>query len=543
MQKIEEYILMRKKKDKLNEFDFTHHSENMGKIIQYVSDYFNDYLIPEDFSNEVLKLQQNLKKSEKMLMTRYPKSHEFIEKFYLDNQKRVDTLIGKSYETFRDVDLYYRDEDFKKIAIDVIHNRLLIESITDNDMNNVIIAVKEYHRYTKSKPRRSEMKELDSTIVKWVMDSYRDYDVNIADYAIDIAWRWGEKYVEHKYIRNEEEWYDINKYDYRYQENPFDIDLEYEKHKELPFIEEKRDYLEMLVMYFWLFSVLEDQSYWPEYEQLCIVNRELPLKIQKRLLIPVTFNRLIYPNGINSQVEYIESKTGIIKSLTSERYILSIINDKQMDNFWTNEATRRKCVINIKDTIDKFGLPDFLELRTPIKTPFMTIKEMIAIYNDLSKELKEHKKLTIAIKNSSIKTSKEPLIYDMNDIMTLYHTINEMKLDLKLVIDLVDTSGRNVLKSRMNDLVDIVTSKPNLFIGFHMNAIDSWGRYHGLYSSSKKETLYDRKAYPPFSSYMSGISAILQDSNPKYFIPQKITKNEDLELLVDQLYRCGCTFK
>lgn len=236
-------------------------------------------------------------------------------------------------------------------------------------MNNVIIVVKEYHKYTKSKPRRSEMKELDSTIVKWVMDSYRDYDVNIADYAFDIAWRWGEKYVEHKYIRNEEEWYDINKYDYRYQENPFDIDLEYEKHKELPFMEEKRDYLEMLVMYFWLFSVLEDQSYWPEYEQLCIVNRELPLKTQKRLLLPVTFNKLVYPNGINSQVEYIESKTGVIKSLTNERYILSIINDKQMDNIWTNEATRKKCIINIKNTIDKFGLPDFLELRTPIKTP------------------------------------------------------------------------------------------------------------------------------------------------------------------------------
>ncbi|EAD9527655.1 hypothetical protein AF085_14815, partial [Listeria monocytogenes] len=83
MQKIEEYILLRKKKDKLNEFDFTHHSENMGKIIQYVSDYFNNYLTPEDFSNEKLKLQQNLEKSKKMLLQRYPNSHEFIENYYL----------------------------------------------------------------------------------------------------------------------------------------------------------------------------------------------------------------------------------------------------------------------------------------------------------------------------------------------------------------------------------------------------------------------------------------------------------------------------
>lgn len=46
MQKIEDYIHMRKGKDKLDEFDFSKRSENMGTIIQYVSEYFNDYLTP-----------------------------------------------------------------------------------------------------------------------------------------------------------------------------------------------------------------------------------------------------------------------------------------------------------------------------------------------------------------------------------------------------------------------------------------------------------------------------------------------------------------
>jgi hypothetical protein len=36
MLRIEEYISMRKRKEKLNEFDFTKHSDNMGKIIQFV---------------------------------------------------------------------------------------------------------------------------------------------------------------------------------------------------------------------------------------------------------------------------------------------------------------------------------------------------------------------------------------------------------------------------------------------------------------------------------------------------------------------------
>lgn len=345
-----------------------------------------------------------------------------------------------------DVNLYYRDEDFLKIAEDVIFKKLLLEKVSEDDLSQVVIAVKDYHNYTQSKPRRAEMKELDNNVVKWVMDSYREYGVNIADYAFNLAWKWGDKYVENKYVREEREMYYINKYDYRYQENPFDIDHEFEKHQDLPFMEGKRDFLEMLVMYFWLFSILEDQSYWPEYEQLCINNRQMPLKTQKRILIPVTVNHIPYSEMIDSQTGYLESKNGLIKSKVKDRYILSIINEKQVDNIWTNQSSRRKCVDNLKSTFSEFGLPDFLELRTPIKTPFLTIKELIAIYQEIAIELKEYKKLTIAIKTSSIKTGKEPLIHNMNDIMKLHNAIKEMQLKLKIIIDLVDTSGRNVLK-------------------------------------------------------------------------------------------------
>lgn len=79
---------MRKLKDKLDEFDFSKRSENMGKIINYVSEYFNDYLTPEDFSEEILKLQQNLEKSRKRLEEDYPTSHLSIEQFYMEHQKK-----------------------------------------------------------------------------------------------------------------------------------------------------------------------------------------------------------------------------------------------------------------------------------------------------------------------------------------------------------------------------------------------------------------------------------------------------------------------
>ncbi|ACL77026.1 hypothetical protein [Ruminiclostridium cellulolyticum] len=44
---VEQYISQMKKKDKLAEFDFQNHAENMTTVIKYVMDYFNNYLNPE----------------------------------------------------------------------------------------------------------------------------------------------------------------------------------------------------------------------------------------------------------------------------------------------------------------------------------------------------------------------------------------------------------------------------------------------------------------------------------------------------------------
>lgn len=87
MLKIEEYISMRKRKEKINEFDFTKHSDNMGNIIQFVSEYFNDYLNPEDYNYELIKLQQTIEKSKKTLINQFPKTHDFIEEYYLNKKK------------------------------------------------------------------------------------------------------------------------------------------------------------------------------------------------------------------------------------------------------------------------------------------------------------------------------------------------------------------------------------------------------------------------------------------------------------------------
>lgn len=543
LDKIEDYIVKRKRKDKLNEFDFTHHSENMGKVIQYVSDYFNDYLSLEDYSYEQIKLQQNIEKSRKTLESRYPHTHQFIEEYYYQHQKRIDTFIGKACESFKDVDIYYREEDFRKIADEVVFSRLGIQDMNEKDFGEVILAIEEHLRDRRDKPHRSDMKGLDNKIVNWVFDSYREYGVNIAAYAYNLAWKWEEKYVDHKYISDYKELFLINNYDYKYQENPFEIDQEYEKHNDLPFLENKRDYLEMLVMYYWLFDMLEDTSYWAEYVQLCITQKNMDLKLQKGMLIPVVVDDVEYPDEVETSIEFIETKRGLIKNKNSDKYILSVINEKGNDNIWVNKELRNKILSNLSKTFEDFGRPEILELRTPFKTPNFGIKELLAVYSEIEKELKPLKKMKIALKTASVKSVKVPVIYELKDILALYRAIKDLKLNLNIILDLVDNrNGSNILKKNCFELAEILGANRDVFIGFHINGIDDWKSWNSLYNQRERR-LYEKNSYQDFSEFMSTLVMILQDSNVRYLIPQKIKEEGELEKLVDTLYRCGCVFK
>lgn len=116
MLKLEEYIVKRKKEDKIDEFDFKKHSENMASIIKYVTDYFNNYLNLEDYDYERIKTQQAVDKFKNDIQKKYPETHEYIISSYLDNKIRLDKYVAKAYEDMEDRELFYKGEDYSKVA-------------------------------------------------------------------------------------------------------------------------------------------------------------------------------------------------------------------------------------------------------------------------------------------------------------------------------------------------------------------------------------------------------------------------------------------
>jgi hypothetical protein len=533
--KIEEYIALRKKKEKLDEYDFQKHSENMAKVIQYVTDYFNQYLNFEDYSYEQVKTQQTVDKFRAEIKSKFPTTYEFIISYFWENKKRIDKLLTKTYDELEDSELFCFVEDDKKVAEYVCKKKLCVE-VTEELLSIIATMSREFREIQNEGPNMSSMKEIDNSITDWVLQTYRTYNIDLLDYASNKSYEFYERYVDYEYDRSTQTSYHINRYDYRYQDNPFNIDDIYERNKHREFINGHKGELEMLIMYCWLFEDIHDEDYWPEYVKLCIENDRVNLAKKKRILIPVNINGLEYHSDINVNIKYIETKNGVISVNPNQNYILSIIYDKTNDDMWKSKESLECMIKNLHESFKKYGEPRLLEFLSPIRSPDYNEESFFNKYQIFEKSMRRYTKMKISIINGHTSRNKDYFISTIDDIVHLRNTCKELKLQLKLSVDLSDLNGRNALKKNINDTINTLAVMRNFLIAIHVNSIDSWGFNNYIYEN------ISALDYPNLSTFMSGLSTILQDSRPRYFIPNTVKSTEKLEILVDTLYRGGCSF-
>lgn len=541
---IEDYIASRKKKDKLDEFDFQKHSENMGAVIQYVMEYFNEYLNLEDYSYEQVKTQQVIDKFKEGIVENFPTTYEFIISYYWSNKKRVDKLVSKAYEEIEDIEIFYLPEDDRKVAEYVCKNKLKVVA-TEELLSNIAIMSKEYRESQIEKPSISDMKELDNAISDWVIEVYRKYNVNLLDFAREISYKFYERYVDREYDGQTKTHYYINKYDYRYQDNPFNINDIYNRNKHREFIDDHKGELEMLIMYFWLLEDVHDESYWPEYVNLSIENERVILAGKKRILKPVLVKGVAYTSDIHSTTNYIETKNGILKESPGKNYILSIVYEKSNDEIWKDKDALNNIIKNLHQSFKQFGTPELLEFLSPYQTLGYTKEKFFEQYQIFEKNMRRYTKMKIAIINGYTMKSrdKDYLFSTIDDIAGLRNTCKELKLNLKISLDFTDKNKRNKIKENINDMVNTLAGMRNLIIGIHINEIDSWSPSSQIYYSTDRQRFINTMDYPTVSTFMAGLTTILQDSRPRYLIPNAVKNPEKLEILIDTLYRAGCCFE
>ncbi|MGY0372320.1 hypothetical protein [Clostridium sp. JNZ J1-5] len=544
MFKLEEYITKRKKEDKIDEFDFKKHSENMASIIKYVTDYFNNYLNLEDYDYEKIKTEQTIDKFKSDIQKRYPETYDYIISYYLDNKKRLDKYVAKAYEDMKDSELFYKEEDYDQVAEYVIEKKLNV-TMNETLFYKLSVMAREYRKNENECPSISEMKELDNVLVDWVKYVFRKYHVNLLNYASEVAYHYYKTYVVIEYDRDTDTFYHINKYDYRYQENPFDIDNIYTRNEHREFIKNHKGELEMLIMYCWLNDDIKDLDYWSEYVQLSIDSNRVKLSKRKRVFIPVQISNINYPSEIITAGKYIETVNGLIEKDPGQNYILRISYGKNNDEIWKDKKSLESIIKNLQSSFKRYGAPSLIEFQSPYKTVGYSKENFFNSYQGFEKGLLKFTKTKIAIINGNIKGSKgkEFLFSSIDDIVMLYNTCKQLNLRLKLSVDFTDSNRKNILKEKMEETINALSSIRSFIVGIHLNNIDSWSNYRRIFDEDNNHTYMNIYEYPTVSTFMRGLATIVQDSKVRYLIPEKVKDEEKLEGLIDILYRAGFCFE
>ena len=111
---IEEYIARRKKEDKLNEFDLDERTQNMKSCVDYVFEYFNNYLNITEAEEKTVLQNEKLEKYRKQLQDYEPEVRDWAVSMYDEYGKQVHKYIGNMLKEDELFFLYNTDSEFRR---------------------------------------------------------------------------------------------------------------------------------------------------------------------------------------------------------------------------------------------------------------------------------------------------------------------------------------------------------------------------------------------------------------------------------------------
>jgi hypothetical protein len=264
---LEEYIAKRKRKDGLNEFSAENRIKNMGKCITYVIEYFEKYLDPQKMDFEEATREAKASKLRKQLAEYDPEIVEWIIGIYKNYGTRVDRILKNYLKQNLLIQLGYGEEEFVRYAEEFIESYAKSKPYLRDQKEMVVRLLKAI-----VKLRAGQFTDfgnhyrLEAEMVKWLSETYKNYSVNLLQFASDYADKFFDLHHEYRYNSALERVETIRDYDHRAEEsNLFNIDSLYDSVKDKPFMSNRKVELEMLIMYVWLEQITGDTEYWNEY--------------------------------------------------------------------------------------------------------------------------------------------------------------------------------------------------------------------------------------------------------------------------------------
>jgi tetrahydromethanopterin S-methyltransferase subunit G len=273
MLSIEEYISRRKKEDKINEFDFDARTQNMKICIDYIFEYFNNYLNTTEAEEKTVLHSGKLEKYRKQLDEYESEVRDWAVSMYDEYGKQVHRYIGNILKENDLFFLYNTDDEFRSVSYDCYTKLIKKLPFLKERTEMLFLFIKEYHRVQGQKHFDFGVPTISEEISDWLENTWTKHQVNLATFA----YNWINRFYD-----NEDMWpashrkksqYSFRRYDYDYKQksNLFNINSLYRKIPKKSFIKGRKQELEILFMYYWLHDMEgDDEGYWQEYLEMVL---------------------------------------------------------------------------------------------------------------------------------------------------------------------------------------------------------------------------------------------------------------------------------
>ena len=268
MLSIEEYIARRKKEDKINEFDLDARTQNMKICVDYIFEYFNNYLNTTEAEEKTVLHSEKLEKYRKHLSGYEPEVREWAVRMYDEYGKQVHKYIGNILKENELFFLYNTDSEFRSVSYDCYTRLIKKLPFLKEQTEMLFLFIKDYHRVQSNKRFDFGVPTISEEINDWLEKTWAKHQINLAAFAYDWINRFFDSEDMWPASHRKKSQYSFRKYDYDYKQksNLFNLNSLYRKMPKKPFIKGRKQEFEILFMYYWLHDMEgDDEGYWQSY--------------------------------------------------------------------------------------------------------------------------------------------------------------------------------------------------------------------------------------------------------------------------------------
>ena len=278
---LEQYILMRKKEDSLNEYDLSKRSENIRICVNYVFEYFDNYLENSPDSEKTIQEEKKQDKFRQSLSKYSPAIQDWLIDYYSRTGKHVNrqirNLIDETYFL-----LYSTDAEFRSLSYSIYPKAIKRVKELDGDGEMIFNFIRDEQRVRNEFTIEHQNIHITDSIDQWVSNTYKKFGVNIIAFSFEWCsnfynspdlWEKPRKSRNHEFdslleskrvnLSDPVLW----NYDCKRDGSRLGLEALYRNMPKKDFTKGKKQAFEAVLMYVWTHDIVGEEEAWEEYKK------------------------------------------------------------------------------------------------------------------------------------------------------------------------------------------------------------------------------------------------------------------------------------